>query len=236
MSGFIAILACALWYCNSADIELYAVYSNVSGLQKNDPVMIENVPVGKVKNIQFDEKSIAHLIVTLNIKSGFNIPDKSIAEIVTIDQTINIKGINISLVASNQYLKQGDTILTGTNFSLIDSLIQISKSASQLIKDSLQNKQSDFNFSPDEPVYKVQIFVSKSMLTENDPAFKGLQNVNFYFENSYYKYVAGNFRSISEAKRFCENIKNKGCPDAFVVAFSEGKRISIEEAGQLLKN
>lgn len=231
-----AILVGILWYCNTTALEIYAVYPHIKGLKKNDKVLIENVPVGQVKSIRFNENGASSLIVSIEINRDFNIPDKSIAEIVPFDLTTNIMGINISLVASNQYLEHGDTILTYTDTNLIDSLINISKSVSQVIKDSLVVKEKTYNYLSVDPVFKVQILVSKSMFLENDAAFKSVPNVTFYFENDFYKYVAGNFRSNKEAKTFCEIVKNKGFKDAFVVAFMKGKRISMKEANELLKN
>ena len=229
-------LIAALWHCGNNTIVLHAVYPHVNGLKQNDPVLIENVPVGHVNNIQFDEINSEKLIVSMEVSRDYNIPDKSVAEIIAIDQTTKKKAVNISLVASIQYLNDGDTILTFTNLTLIDSLIMISKNASQMIKDSLQGRNRN-NKTSDENLlnYKVQIFITKSPLPKNDPAFKGLSETEFYVENDYYKYVAGSFEHLNEAKAYCNNLKNRGFKDAFVVVFRNGNRISIEEADEILK-
>jgi hypothetical protein len=81
--------------------------------------------------------------------------------------------------------------------------------------------------------YRVQIKSSSQKLNADDPAFKGLQNIDFYMEEGVYKYTVGN--ESSEAA--CENLKKtaieKGFADAFVIAIYDKKRISLDEAKKI---
>ncbi len=42
--------------------------------------------------------------------------------------------------------------------------------------------------------------------------------------------MVGNFNEYKEARSHRENIKQKGCSSAFVVAYNGAKRITVQEA------
>ena len=80
-------------------------------------------------------------------------------------------------------------------------------------------------------VFRVQIAASRKKLSTN--SFKGLENVESLFIDNYYKYYYGNSSSLVGIKKVLPKVRSKGYKDAWVVAFKNGKRISIKEA---LKN
>lgn len=80
-------------------------------------------------------------------------------------------------------------------------------------------------------VFRVQIAASRKKLSTN--SFKGLENVESLFIDNYYKYYYGNSSSLVGIKKVLPEVRSKGYKDAWVVAFKNGKRISIKEA---LKN
>ncbi|MDO6676109.1 N-acetylmuramoyl-L-alanine amidase [Tenacibaculum sp. 1B UA] len=80
-------------------------------------------------------------------------------------------------------------------------------------------------------VFRVQIAASRKKLSIN--SFKGLENVESLFIDNYYKYYYGNSSSLVGIKKVLPKVRSKGYKDAWVVAFKNGKRISIKEA---LKN
>ena len=82
--------------------------------------------------------------------------------------------------------------------------------------------------------YKIQIAAVKANLSTNDPAFKGLKNISYYKENEYYKYTYGEENTFEEIEKRRIEIKNK-FPDAFVVAFKDGKKINVKTAQQIEK-
>lgn len=79
--------------------------------------------------------------------------------------------------------------------------------------------------------FKIQIAASRKQLSTT--RFKGLHNVESLYIDGYYKYYYGNSSTLAGAKKYLPEVKQKGYKDAWIVAFKNGKRISIKEA---LKN
>jgi len=88
---------------------------------------------------------------------------------------------------------------------------------------------------PEGLVFKVQIGAFYSPVKED--AFKGLSPVTAEkLEGSkFYRYFVGLFYSEAAALMVRDYIRPIGYPDAFVVAFYNGKRITLFEARQLMK-
>ncbi|MBA2611629.1 MAG: PD40 domain-containing protein [Bacteroidetes bacterium] len=82
-------------------------------------------------------------------------------------------------------------------------------------------------------VFRVQIGAFKSQLA-ND-AFKGLSPLNGEtVGNGYIRYTAGNFVKFENASAVKNDLRNLGYNDAFVVAYFNGKRVTVAEAIELL--
>lgn len=89
---------------------------------------------------------------------------------------------------------------------------------------------------PKGPVFKVQIATTSDKLELTPSNFKGVENVEVYEAGGLYRYTVGNAASFADAASIREELKEKGYIDAFVVAFMDGKRISVGEATKLVKN
>ena len=86
---------------------------------------------------------------------------------------------------------------------------------------------------PDGWVFRVQIGAFKSPLPNN--AFRGLSPLNGETTTSgYYRYTAGNFNKYELANAVKNDLRGLGYSDAFVVAYFNGKRLSIAEALAML--
>jgi len=82
-------------------------------------------------------------------------------------------------------------------------------------------------------VFRVQIETSDRKVALNSSRFKGL-DVFEYQENNIYKYCTGTFKNdLSGAKNYKNELIEKGFNHAFVAAFLNGERISIEKAIKL---
>ena len=78
--------------------------------------------------------------------------------------------------------------------------------------------------------FKVQLSASikKVDLTPNN--FKGLKGISMTNENNYYKYMYGGTSNYDEAKSQLQEAKSKGYNSAYLIAFKNGAKISVQEA------
>lgn len=78
-------------------------------------------------------------------------------------------------------------------------------------------------------LFKVQFLVSKKKYKEGNAIFKGVTNIDSYVENGFYKYTTGSTSDIDAINQLKNNVAKK-FPDAFVIAYKNGKRCNIHDA------
>ncbi|WP_299051566.1 N-acetylmuramoyl-L-alanine amidase [uncultured Polaribacter sp.] len=78
--------------------------------------------------------------------------------------------------------------------------------------------------------YKVQIASSKNKIPTKSYNFKGLQNIQRVQVGKYYKYYYDISPDFKEIKKSLKLAKKKGYVSAFIVAFKNGEKISVNEA------
>lgn len=102
------------------------------------------------------------------------------------------------------------------------SKLNIEKSVSPKSETRIQNS---------EVVFKVQFAAGNRNIELNPSNFKGLKNVSVRTNNgSFYKYAYGATSDYNVAKQDLKEVKSKGYPSAYIIAFRDGKNISVEEA------
>jgi N-acetylmuramoyl-L-alanine amidase len=129
----------------------------------------------------------------------------------------------------------------GTNSS--DSNIKPSqKVASEKIVDSIQKKPTtktpEINkteikseaASSGVASFKIQLSASGRKLDLIPSNFNGLSTISVTSDGNLYKYMYGETSNYQEAKRLLSEAKSKGYSSAFVIAFKNGKKVSIQEA------
>jgi N-acetylmuramoyl-L-alanine amidase len=79
-------------------------------------------------------------------------------------------------------------------------------------------------------IYKIQLSASKNKLALVPKNFKGLKNVAVVYEDNVYKYTYGETADYEVAKSQLQEVKSKGYDSAFLIAFKNGKKISIQDA------
>jgi len=79
------------------------------------------------------------------------------------------------------------------------------------------------------PVFKVQILASAKPVAKKSPLLKGLEGIESYDEPPYVKYTYGASEDYNEILRLRKTILDK-FPEAFVIAFKDGKKMNINQA------
>ncbi|MCF7569133.1 N-acetylmuramoyl-L-alanine amidase [Sabulilitoribacter arenilitoris] len=79
-------------------------------------------------------------------------------------------------------------------------------------------------------IFKVQIAASSKALETKPYNFKGLDNISRAKENNLYKYFYGETSNYSAIKKLEEEAKAAGFKTGYIVAFKDGKKISLTEA------
>jgi len=114
---FIITLAIAIWGVNfmkSKDIfsrqkVCYAYYPKVDGLVSSNPVYINGIKVGYVKDVEFVSNESSNIKVAIVFSSKIAVPDNSIAKIYSAD-LMGSKAIQIIMGSSKTSLKGGEIL------------------------------------------------------------------------------------------------------------------------------
>jgi N-acetylmuramoyl-L-alanine amidase len=116
----------------------------------------------------------------------------------------------------------------------------IQKSIDNSAKDISKNDESKLNSqelnspsvgnSDSDILFKVQISASNKKMKLEPKNFKGLKDISVDYDDFVYKYMYGQTSNYEEAKIQLKEAKAKGYSKAFLIAFKDGKKISIEQA------
>jgi len=85
------------------------------------------------------------------------------------------------------------------------------------------------------PVFKVQLLATSKILKSNASDFKGIKNTDYFVENGINKYTIGAETDFSKIEKIRKDVLSK-FPEAFIIAFVGGKKISAKEALKLSSN
>ncbi|WP_348716034.1 MlaD family protein [uncultured Alistipes sp.] len=106
----------------SRNVDYYAVYDQVNGVQEASPVMMRGVKVGTVSEILFDPARSARVVLRLTVRRQYPIPADSEAKIVS-SSLMGSKAIEIVLGGSSEPLEKGDTIRSGYSRDMMDTAL-----------------------------------------------------------------------------------------------------------------
>ncbi len=81
--------------------------------------------------------------------------------------------------------------------------------------------------------YRVQFYTGAHLYKSPFKKFPQVTNIKVYRSNGMYKYTSGHFTSINKAAQHQKAIQQLGYRDAFIVAFYQQKRISLNKARKL---
>lgn len=86
-----------------------------------------------------------------------------------------------------------------------------------------------------EVVFRVQFASFNKQKKPDFKKFRGIPELWMYEHDGNYKYTAGNTRIVEEALKIRDDLVKKGYNDAFVIAFVDGKRTTIDDAKKYLE-
>lgn len=99
----------------------YASYHEVNGLIKANPVVINGLRIGQVKNVYFNPNMTGDIMVSVNLSTKFPIPNNTVARIFSSD-LMGSKAIELVLGDSKVFLTPGDTLPTSVEAGLMEEV------------------------------------------------------------------------------------------------------------------
>ena len=123
----------------------------------------------------------------------------------------------------------------------VDTVVPIVAAQESVKKDVIVKKSEPVkNFEPvmtepsDAPVFKLQVLASSTKLKPTDPQLKGQKQADYYQEGGLYKYTLGNSTDYQQIYQL-RKAQLQNFPQAFIIAFKNGKKMNVQEAIQEYK-
>ncbi len=125
-ASFVAAIVIFVWGFNflkstnlfNKETIYYASYDKVNGLIKANPVVINGLRVGQVKNVYFNPDLSGDIMVSIMLSTDFPIPNNTIARIFSSD-LMGSKAVELILGDSKDILQEGDTLPTSVEAGLM---------------------------------------------------------------------------------------------------------------------
>jgi len=179
--GLIVIFSLALLYWGfnflkgedvfSKERIFIAVYKDVGGLDKANPVTINGLTVGHVRDMNFSRDGKANVVIELIVNNAISIPINSVAKIVSSD-LLGSKTVEIILGTSKEYAVSGDTLTS-------EMEISIKEEVSRQLK-PLKNKAEGLLVSIDTVISMLNGLFSK---TNTENISRSVAHIAGSFEN-----------------------------------------------------
>ncbi|MCB2220043.1 MAG: MCE family protein [Bacteroidetes bacterium] len=179
--GLIVTLAMALLYWGfnflkgedifSNDRIFYAVYKDVAGLEKTNPVKINGLSVGRVRNMFFKNDNSSRVVIEFILSNDIPIPANSTAKISSSD-LLGSKEVEIKLGNSELLAESGDTLLAEVEISIKE---EVNRQIAPI-----KNKAEDLMSSIDTVLSMLQGIFST---TNADNFSKSVMHIANSFEN-----------------------------------------------------
>lgn len=96
------------------------------------------------------------------------------------------------------------------------------------VDSTVPEKDTDF-------FWAVQFYVSQVKMSKTSSKFKGLKDIREVKEGKTYKYTTGEIEDQDDAVNLQSKVRKLGFKDAFVVGFSNGKKVNYKEAVEISK-
>ena len=135
-------------------------------------------------------------------------------------------GKRISLAEAKELERLGRCVPKSQNELSID--------VARLFETAEKNTNENLSIENQDVFYTVQVGVYNKKI--NNEQLLGIEELDAYqAPNGQYRYSSGKFLSLEDAKNRKVSVISKGITDAYIVAYSNGKRIDINAATALLQ-
>ena len=145
-------------------------------------------------------------------------------------------GQTIYVQKTEPYVKKAEVEKKEETAPIVDTVKENPQPVKNTVPESTITRNESVN-SKDmshEPIYKVQLFATKKIMKPNDSDLKGLQNTDYFVEGGLNKYTYGSETDFSKIEKKRTEILSK-FPDAFIIAFVDGKKLTPKEVLKLVK-
>lgn len=141
----------------------------------------------------------------------------------------------ISNVNDEKYLtsKEGQNNIASAIFRALKEYRNQQKIQSTKLTNNDNKNEIEVPGSSEGIVFRVQIVSSGTRIKLNSKLFSNLKNLYEYQQNGLFKYCTGESGSFSKMDKLKAKLQKEEFKDAFVVAFQDEHRISIDKARQL---
>lgn len=183
---FILALAVFIWGYNflkgmdvfTKEKVIYGVYDKVGGLVKSNPVSINGLKIGRVKDLYFEQNLSGNIIVEMAISSDFPIPRNSVAKIFSSD-LMGSKAIEIILGNAGEYINNGDTLFTGIEAGIKE---EVNRQVQPL-----KRKAENLIISIDSMVTAIQSIFNENARENLISSFASIENTFSNLQHATYK-------------------------------------------------
>jgi N-acetylmuramoyl-L-alanine amidase len=111
-----------------------------------------------------------------------------------------------------------------------EEVVVVEKPVVKPVTTPVVNKEPETSSVVAGVIFKVQLAVSSSKLDLTPENFNGLSPLSMQTANSLYKYMYGETSDYNQARKLMQEARSKGYGEAFVIAFRDGKKITVQEA------
>ena len=182
-ASFILAIVIFVWGFNflkgtglfNKEIIYYASYARVNGLIKANPVVVNGLRVGQVKNVYFNPDMSGNIMVSMMLSTNLPIPSNSTARIFSSD-LMGSKAIELVLGDSKIPIQQGDTLRSSVEGGLMAEV------NAQMAP--IKNKAEDLMTSIDTLVTAFQLIFNESARKNLSESFLDIEKTLANLQNA----------------------------------------------------
>ncbi len=153
----------------------YASYARVNGLIKANPVVVNGLRVGQVKNVYFNPDMSGNIMVSMMLSTNLPIPSNSTARIFSSD-LMGSKAIELVLGDSKVPIQRGDTLRSSVEGGLMAEV------NAQMAP--IKNKAEDLMTSIDTLVTAFQLIFNESARKNLSESFLNIEKTLANLQNA----------------------------------------------------